>query len=72
MTTVYEKTHTYCAACNTTKRWLDKHGIPYDAKSIEDNMDVVRELLPDATSAPVVITDTDVWFGFRPDKLKEL
>lgn len=66
-------TKSNCQQCMATKRFLDKHGIAYTARDVEHDPEalaIARNL--GHTSAPVVITDTAHWSGFRNDKLKTL
>lgn len=65
-----------CPQCMTTKRWLDKRGVPYttvDLSQSPSDMDAVKAL--GYAAAPVVVViggDYDVhWSGFRPDMLAE-
>ncbi|MDD7385126.1 MAG: glutaredoxin-like protein NrdH [Actinomycetaceae bacterium] len=69
--TVYSKPS--CVQCNATKRALKKAGIAYtdiDLTQDEDALEKVKEM--GFMSAPVVVTDSDTWSGFRPDKIKVL
>lgn len=36
---------TWCAFCNTEKQWMDKLGIKYVSKNIEEDKDAEKELL---------------------------
>lgn len=68
--TVFEKPR--CSQCTLTKRWLEKHGVPY---SVEDLDPAILEAAKDAgiTSAPLVVTSGgEYWGGFRPDLLNAL
>jgi glutaredoxin-like protein NrdH len=56
-----------------TKRMLDKMGIEYDTVDITEDaaaFDMIVEM--GFKSAPVVITDSDSWAGFQPDKITAL
>lgn len=69
--TVYTKPA--CVQCNATYRALDKNGIEYKKVDISQDpqaLEQIREL--GFMQAPVVITETDSWAGFRPDKIDEL
>lgn len=71
MITVYTKPS--CVQCDMTKRMLDRIGAEYDTVDITEDtaaMDMVLGL--GFKSAPVVITDTDSWAGFNPDKINSL
>lgn len=62
-----------CVQCTATYRALDKQGLEYevfDVSADEKALDAVKEL--GYMQAPVVVTDTDSWSGFRPDKITEL
>ena len=71
MTTVY--TNPSCVQCDMTKKYLDKQNVPYntvDLSTDKDAMDMVVGL--GFKSAPVVITETDKWAGFKLDRLRKL
>ena len=71
MVTVY--TNPNCVQCEQTKKWLTLNEIEYgivDLSSDTAALEMVLEL--GFKSAPVVITDTDKWSGFRLDKLAQL
>lgn len=71
MTTVYVKPA--CVQCDMTKRFLDKNGISYETVDITQDSDALDMILGMGfSSAPVVITDSDSWAGFQPDKLQRL
>lgn len=56
-----------------TKRMLDKIGVDYNTVDItEDEAALEMILSMGFKSAPVVITDTDSWAGFNPDKINSL
>jgi len=59
-----------CIQCTLTKRALDKTGLPYQVIDLTDNEDA-RTLVTRLgyQSAPIVITDTEHWSGYRPDKI---
>ena len=62
-----------CIQCTMTKRALDAAGIRYrvvDVSIDEAAHDLVSEL--GYRSAPVVVTGTESWSGFRPDKIAAL
>lgn len=71
MITLYSKEH--CVQCDATKRELNRLNIDYkevDLLKDEAAVEYVKEL--GYSAAPVVVTDTDHWSGFRPDKLAGL
>jgi glutaredoxin-like protein NrdH len=56
-----------------TKRMLDRIGVEYETVDItEDSAAMEMVLGLGFKSAPVVITDTDSWAGFNPDKINSL
>ena len=62
-----------CVQCNSTKRYLDRHNIPYesvDLRQDEQALAMVREL--GYTVAPVVIAGDKHWSGFRLDQIKNI
>ena len=70
-TTVYTKPG--CVQCNATFKALDTAGLSYSTVDVTDDaqaIDRLREL--EHMQAPVVVTDSDHWSGFRPDKIAEL
>lgn len=73
MTAVTIYTSPGCVQCNATFRALDKAGVTYSTVDISTDpyaAEKLREL--GHFQAPVVITETDQWSGFRPDKISEL
>ena len=69
--TVYTKPA--CVQCNATYRALDKKGIAYEVVDMSQDpaaLERVRAL--GFMQAPVVVTDTDHWASFRPDRIKNL
>jgi len=74
--TVYSQPQ--CQPCKATKRWLDKHDIPYtevDVTTSPVDAEAIREL--GFKEAPVVIVSTGdpetdlMWSGFIPDNLRK-
>ena len=71
MITVYTKPA--CVQCTATFRALDSRGIDYRAVDLTEEpgaFDVVKAM--GYMQAPVVVTDSDHWSGFRPDKIATL
>jgi glutaredoxin-like protein NrdH len=69
--TVYTKPG--CVQCNATYRALDKKGIPYNSVDISVDEEAFARLKAlGVQQAPAVETPTDLWSGFRPDKINEL
>ena len=67
MITVY--TRPGCGACVATKIWLMGHGIPYEEREPDEELERIGHGF---TSLPIVINGTDCWSGFRIDKLAGL
>jgi glutaredoxin-like protein NrdH len=62
-----------CVQCEATKRWLDRENVTYSTVDLSQNADAMHKILDlGYTSAPVVITDTDSWSGFRINKIQDL
>lgn len=72
--TVYSYTQKFCAACVRTKKALDRLGIPYEEKSLEEQDTATMEALKAQgfMAAPVVVTDAESWSGYNPDKIEQL
>lgn len=69
--TVYSKPD--CMQCNFTKKWLKERNVPYTELNVEEDEEAlskVREMGYQAV--PVIVTETDSWYGFQPDKLAKL
>lgn len=71
--TVYSTT--WCAFCNTEKQWLDKLGVEYAAKDIEEDKAAYDELMEkiggEFKGVPVTSIGDDVILGFDRPKLQE-
>lgn len=69
--TVYAKPH--CPQCDATQRQLNKLGIEFTKVDVTEDPEALQKILDAGfKQAPVVITDTDSWSGYRPDKIKTL
>jgi glutaredoxin-like protein NrdH len=56
-----------------TKRMLNNLGVDYNTVDITQDSAALEMILNMGfQSAPVVITDTDSWSGFNPDKINSL
>lgn len=69
--TVYSKTG--CMQCIFTKKWLKERNVPYTELNVEEDnesLSVVKEMGYQAV--PVIVTETENWYGFQPDKLAKL
>ena len=68
--TIY--TNPNCVQCEQTKKFLDKEGIEYNVENLqaEENYDKLVAFVEQGfKSAPIVVTDTETWSGYKPDKL---
>lgn len=71
MVTVYTKDN--CVQCEATKRHLDKLNVPYETINITNDISALDKLISlGYRSAPVVVTESDSWAGYVPDKLDKL
>lgn len=69
--TVYSKPD--CMQCNFTKKWLKERNIPYTELNVKEDEDALSKIKEMGYQAvPVVVTETENWYGFQPDKLAEL
>mgnify|MGYP001384031221 CR=1 FL=1 len=62
-----------CVQCKQTYRELDKRGIAYrvvDLTQDDEAMSRVRGL--GFSQAPVVEAGSDMWAGFRPDRIRQI
>ena len=71
MITVYSNPN--CSQCEQTKRFLSLKSLPFESKMISDSPEIFSLIEEKGyTSAPVVVTESDSWSGFRLDKLNSL
>jgi glutaredoxin-like protein NrdH len=62
-----------CMACEMTKKQMTKLGIRYDEIALEQHPELVEKFKElGLMAAPIVITDTKKWSGFRLEKIKSL
>lgn len=62
-----------CPPCDATKRKMKKEGIDFEEVSLMDNpeaIDYIKSL--GYMQAPVVVTETESWGDFRPDRILAL
>ena len=65
-----------CVQCNATKRELKKHGltagVDYDVVDVTEDSNALEKIKAMGfLAAPVVITETESWAGFQPDKIRD-
>ena len=71
MITVYSNPN--CVQCEQTKRYLNLNGLEFESKMIQDSPDIMPLIEEKGyKSAPVVVTPTESWSGFRLEKLASL
>ena len=68
MVTVY--TQPRCQPCKATIRRLEERGVSYLVKEAAEHVDDLKAL--GHSSAPVVVTGTAHWSGYRPDLIDEI
>jgi glutaredoxin-like YruB-family protein len=70
--TVYSTT--WCAFCSTEKQWLEKLGVEFDAKDIEEDKVAYDELMTkiggNFQGVPVTDVDGEIVLGFDRPKLQ--
>jgi glutaredoxin-like protein NrdH len=65
-------TNPNCVQCEQTKKFLNKEGIEYTVENLQsdDNYEKLIDFVNRGfKSAPIVVTDTETWSGYKPDKL---
>lgn len=69
--TVYSKPR--CVQCDATYRALDKVGVEYTVIDVTCDAEGLQYILGlGYQQAPVVVTETSHWSGYRPDRIKEV
>lgn len=69
--TIY--TNPKCVQCDQTKRYLDNNQVEYNTVDLSTNQEALDMVLGMGyKSAPIVITDTSHWSGYRHEQLKDL
>jgi glutaredoxin-like protein NrdH len=62
-----------CVQCTATYRALDDKGIRYAIVDLTEDTTALEHVKAlGYVQAPVVVTPSDSWSGFRPDKITEL
>lgn len=62
-----------CVQCTATYRALDDKGIRYAIVDLTEGVAALEHVKAlGYVQAPVVVTPSDSWSGFRPDKVAEL
>lgn len=70
--TVYSTNH--CGQCLATKRALESRGVNFGEVDLDVDSAARAFVMQQLgyRQAPVVVTDSDHWSGFRPDKIAAL
>lgn len=62
-----------CVQCRSTKRFLDKHNLPYQEYDLTEHPEQAAKFREAGyATAPVVVTNHGAWAGFQYDKLQQL
>lgn len=71
--TIYSTT--WCAFCDTEKQWLNKLGVEFEAKDIEEDKAAYEELMGKINGnfqgVPVTDIDGEIVLGFDRPKLQK-
>lgn len=71
MVTVY--TAMNCIACTATKTMLEKRGIAYRLEWLKESMEAMELAQAHGyTAAPIVVSGSLSWSGFRPDLIDKI
>ena len=71
MITIYSNPN--CVQCENTKRYLTLKEIPFESKMIQDSPEIFSLIEEKGyKTAPIVVTETDSWSGYRLEKLSAL
>lgn len=72
-TTITVYTKPACVQCHATYKALDKQGLTYQVVDISTD-DTARDYVMSLgyLQAPVVVSGSEHWSGFRPDRVKAL
>ncbi len=71
MVTVY--TTKNCAACEATKKWLDRRGVPYRVEWLKGSLEAMELAQAHGyTAAPIVVSGGESWSGFRADLIDKI
>lgn len=71
MVTVYTKNS--CHPCKITKEILDKQGVTYRERRVDEDPEALAELKEIGyLQVPVVVAGEDHWSGLNPDKIKAI
>ncbi|AUX94500.1 glutaredoxin-like protein NrdH [Mixta gaviniae] len=69
--TIFTKHH--CMQCDATKNMMDKQGLCYRLVNLDEEPEAAAQVMAlGYRQAPVVMTDSEHWSGFRPDHIMRL
>jgi len=63
-----------CTGCDNTERKLKREGLAYTKIDITQDADAYKYVTETLgySAAPVVVTETKHWSGYRPDLIEEI
>lgn len=62
-----------CQQCNMTKKVMQREGINFIEVDLRDHPDKAEEFKAQGyAQAPIVVTDTKIWSGFKLHKIESL
>lgn len=72
MITVYKKPN--CMQCAYTVKYLEKNNIEFNTIDVTQDEEALNYIKYDLgyQAVPVVVSPTEHWYGFQPDKLAKL
>ena len=68
--TVKIYTGSNCQQCIMTKKLFKMRGVEFEELQASDHIEYLKEELGYST-LPVVVTSSENWSGFRPDKIRK-
>ncbi|HFI0467749.1 TPA: glutaredoxin-like protein NrdH [Streptococcus suis] len=71
MVTIYSKND--CVQCKMSKKFLDEHNVAYKEINLDEQPEFIEYVKSlGFSAAPVIETESEVFSGFQPTKLKAL
>lgn len=63
-----------CVQCDRTKKLFETKGVIYTEVDLTKDSGAFKFVTEKLgySAAPVVVTETDHWYGFRPDKISQI
>jgi glutaredoxin-like protein NrdH len=59
-----------CYQCEATKKYLKNRNVIFEEIDVTDDTRKLKDM--GFRGAPVVVTENDQWYGFRPEKLQNI